>query len=136
MKKYFLTMVVMAIFAIGFTASDDSSDSSPEKLEKEYRSSRGLTIDGAKIDGQFSAEANANDLIRQGYAKSDLEKIAKSEAERKYKTVKDCCNFEFFEKEYKELFTESEQERLRQQCIEAYVIGYMGVLGTTKTVYK
>jgi hypothetical protein len=28
MKKYFLTMVVMAIFAIGFTASDEESSSS------------------------------------------------------------------------------------------------------------
>ena len=34
MKKYFLTMVVMAIFAIGFAASDDSSSSSdPQEQE-------------------------------------------------------------------------------------------------------
>ena len=47
----------------------------------------------------------------------------------KYKSVGDCCNLEYFEKEYKELFTDSERQKLVDQCREAYVTGYMSALG-------
>lgn len=129
MKKYFLTMAVMAIFAIGFAASDDDSSSDPNKLEQEYRRSRGENIDFARIIGQSAAEEGANDLIRQGYTKSDLKGIAAQQARLKFKSVENCCNLEYFEKNYKELFTSTERQKLVEQCREAYVIGYMSALG-------
>ena len=124
-------MVVMAIFAIGFTASDDdsSSNSDPQKKEQKYKESKGRCLDMARAYGKSIAEESANDLIRQGYSKSDLKGIAGTQARLEYKTIDKCCKVEYFEENYKEFFTASEQEKFRQQCIEAYVIGYMSALG-------
>lgn len=130
MKKYFWTLAVMAIFAIGFAASDeDSSSSDPQKIEQKYRESRGRNIEIARVAGKSAAEEGANDLIRQGYSKSDLKGIAGQQARLKYKSVENCCNVEYFEENYKELFTDSERQKLVEQCREAYVIGYMSALG-------
>lgn len=132
MKKYLLTMAVMAIFAIGFAASDEdssSSNSEPDKKEQKYRHDKGQCIDMARCVGIEAAKEGANDLIRQGHDKSDLKGMAGQQARLKYKTINDCCRTEWFEKEFPEYFTASEQEKFRQQCIEAYVIGYMSALG-------
>lgn len=83
----------------------------------------------ARCVGIEAAEKGANDLIRQGYDKSDLKGVAGQQARLKYKSVEDCCNLEYFEKEYNELFTDSERQKLVEQCREAYVIGYMSALG-------
>ena len=136
MKKYFLSMVVMAVFAIGFTASDEdgSSDSkSPSeqtnaKLQS-YKRDKGHCLDMAYAVGKQAAEESANDFIRTGYTQSDLKGLASQQARLKYKTIDNCCTSEFFEKEYPDIFTASEQEKFRQQCIEAYVKGYMERLG-------
>lgn len=131
MKKYFFTMVVMAIFTIGFAASDEDSSSSSDtnNQEQKYREEKGSCIEMARIWGKHMGEESANDFIRQGYAKSDLKGIAAQQARIEYKTIDKCCKVEYFEKNYKEFFTTSEQEKFRQQCIEAYVIGYMSALG-------
>ena len=133
MKKYLFTMVVMAIFAIGFAASDDDSSSSsdPQKKEQKFRAERGSCIEAARCYGESIAKESANDLIRQGYAKSDLKGIAAQQAKLEYKTVGDCCNPQYFEENYKEYFTKSNQQKLVEQCREAYVIGYMSALGKT-----
>lgn len=128
MKKYLFTMAVMAVFAIGFAASDDDSSSSPEKKEREYREVRGRTIEMAKYAGIAAAEEGANDLIRQGYSKSDLKGIAAQQARLKYKSV-DCFKLDYLQKEFKEYSTPSDLQKLLEQCREAYIIGYMSALG-------
>lgn len=105
----------------------DKKEESPK--HKKYREEKGQCIDFARVVGKSAAEEGANDLIRQGYSKSDLKGIAGQQARLKYKTINDCCKAKYFEEKYNEFFTVSEQEKFRQQCIEAYVIGYMSALG-------
>lgn len=117
-------------------SSDGQEETQIEQKEespkhKKYREERGSCIEAARCYGESVAKESANDLIRQGYAKSDLKGIAAQQARLEYKTVGDCCNPQYFEENYKEYFTKSDQQKLVEQCREAYVIGYMNALGKT-----
>ena len=143
-KKYAWTTAIASFFIVCMTVAATTDDKEEKqnqaqteqkkekvesKEEKKYRESRGTNIDMARVAGQSAARESANDLIRQGYSESDLKGRAAQQARLKYKSVEDCCNLEYFEKNYKELFTSSERQKLVEQCREAYVIGYMSALG-------
>lgn len=107
----------------------DKKEESPK--QKKYRSEKGNCLDMAHAVGKSAAEDGANDLIRQGYSKMDLKGIAGQQARLEYKTIEKCCNANYFKENFGEFFTTAEQEKFRQQCIEAYVNGYMDALGKT-----
>ena len=79
MKKYFLTMAVMAIFAIGFAASDEESSSSSNSTEQKQESpaekaAREKREKQEKIDQMMKeayAEGKSNAMSYTYYQKCD-----------------------------------------------------------------
>ena len=126
MKKYFLSIAVMAIFAIGFAASDEtessisSSNSSPQTEQKQEtqkqeseaeRKAREKKekIEKAKERGKFWGKMAGQNSMREAYAKGDY---CKERFISEFGTPSTDEDFELYTDYFKEAYCDSYDETI------------------------
>jgi len=125
MKKYFLTMVVMAIFAIGFTASDEESSSSNSSSSTPQVEEKQETEADRQARERKEKEAKIKDMLEYAY-KHGLDEGTNMtypmEADKWYtgrygtpSTDEDFENFEKFKKEYNRGVEDGRKARARMK---------------------
>lgn len=79
MKKYFFTMAVMALFAIGFTASDEEESSNSESSAPKTEQKQESEADRKAREQKEEAERKANEQKEKENKKTKLAKEAYDE---------------------------------------------------------
>lgn len=109
MKKYFYSVLIMAIFAIGFAASDDSESSEKGKQEQTRKTEMEIIEDQGFDDGVDFARKDRgefiNDFIRNGNTRNAGEQQLKVAAGAVYSVEHPNTSDELIER-YSEKYLE------------------------------
>lgn len=119
MKKYFLTMAVMAIFAVGFAASDEEESTSTQtEQSKETEAQRKARekqekIKRVKENGKYWGDIAGQGSMRREYATGEYMKQRFMGAFGTPSNDEDYKLFEMFKKEYIEAYDKAVEAKSR-----------------------